>query len=176
LKSVVVPLTVQTFGPGCFMGCAALTYVSFHGPAHGEDALRSGSSSRLRVISDSVFADRGLKMIAIPVSLSSVDAHAFPPDCVIRVIGCELAPLQLPWTNGLVVPKKTRWLLRTQPRGRQSTRSSNIDDWKRNFSALPPLWEIPGGVRLRVQLVDGGEYTLGRGLSREDLRLRVRGN
>jgi hypothetical protein len=60
------PLTVQTLGPDCFMGCAALRHVSFHGPAHREDTLRAGPSSRLRVISDCLFADTGLKMISFP--------------------------------------------------------------------------------------------------------------
>ena len=90
LTSITIPASVTTIGKRAFANCEALTSVTF--TAAGEE-----QAEQLTSISESMFAGSGLVSIAIPASVTTIEASAFEGCAALKTVdfaeGSQLATI-----------------------------------------------------------------------------------
>jgi serine/threonine protein kinase len=88
LQSIVIPRNVEILCSSCFSSCHSLSSITFE------------SDSRLKRIDAHAFEQTALRSVVIPPTVCSITCDAFPGDCQISVLSCNLCPELEQWCSG----------------------------------------------------------------------------
>jgi serine/threonine protein kinase len=143
LHAISLPVSLECIGSGCFMDCAELVEVTLAVPAVSDADGIFTFQSHLKQIADSVFLGTNLATVYLPTTVEQVDGRAFPYDCIVHVLGCEMSARDLGWVNGC-----------PPARSAVSRRPSQRDSWKLPIDDLRRKDRLDGGVSSAVALYD----------------------